>query len=244
MSKTLLILTGHSKGLGKAILDHFLAKEEVEILAVSRTKIDLEHPRLTQLSIDLSELEEVQSELENLFPIGNFNKLILINNAGWIGQIKAIGSLHPAELRTQVNLNLLAPMFLTNSFIKSYKFQDAQKTLINISSGAAYRAVSGWGGYCSTKAALAMFTLVAAKENQNENFRFYSLAPGIVDTEMQQEIREAQESDFPEIEKFKDFKENGELTSPSLVAQKIDYLISRPDEFTEVIQDVRKIELP
>lgn len=239
MSKSLLILTGHSKGLGRAILDHFLNKEGFDVLAISRTKLEIEASNLTQISLDLSELEVLQKELDSVFPIDNYEEFILINNAGWIGEVKPIGSLHPAELRTQVNLNLLAPMFLTNSFIKTYKFNEARKQVINISSGAAKRAVSGWGGYCSTKAALAMFTMVAAKENKSDKFHFYSLAPGIVDTEMQAEIRSSNESDFPDIEKFKGFKENGDLSSPEDVAAKIDFLISNPSKFVDVIQDVR-----
>lgn len=240
MSKTLVILTGHSKGLGRAILDHFVAKEEVEVLAISRTKLDLDAPNLTQLPIDLSELEVLEKELESLFPIGNYSSIILINNAGWIGEIKPIGQLHPSEMRTQVNLNLLAPMFLTNSFIKSYKFTSSKNIVINISSGASSRPVSGWGGYCSTKAALAMFTLVAAKENKSDKFKFFSLAPGIVDTEMQATIRSSNEKDFPELDKFQDFKSNGDLSDPADVAKKIDYLVSNVDLFEEVIQDVRK----
>ncbi|SHO65209.1 SDR family NAD(P)-dependent oxidoreductase [Algoriphagus zhangzhouensis] len=240
MSKTLLILTGHSKGLGRAILDQFLKKEGVEVLAISRTKLNIEASNLTQLPIDLSELEVLDKELESIFPIANYETIILINNAGWIGEIKPIGKLHPSEMRTQVNLNLLAPMFLTNSFVKSYKFTSSKNIVINISSGASSRPVSGWGGYCSTKAALAMFTLVAAKENKSDNFKFFSLAPGIVDTEMQADIRKSSDVDFPELEKFQDFKSNGDLSDPKEVAEKIDYLISNVEKFNEVIQDVRK----
>lgn len=243
MSKSLLIITGHSQGLGRAILDHYLGNHSFQIIAISRTKLDIDSPNLQQISMDLSELDVLERQLPNIFPEVEFDKIILLNNAGWIGQIKPIGNLGPKEMRVQVNLNLLGPMYLTNAFIKRYKETASEKIVCNISSGAASRAVEGWSGYCSTKAALSMFTLVAAKENKSENFHFYSLAPGIVDTGMQGEIRESNESDFPEIEKFKAFKEEGKLVSPKEVAEKIGYLFDHTELFKEVIQDVRKFEI-
>lgn len=243
MSKSLLIITGHSQGLGRAILEHYLGNHSFLIIAISRTKLDIDSPNLQQISMDLSELDVLERQLPNIFPEVEFDKIILLNNAGWIGQIKPIGNLGPKEMRVQVNLNLLGPMYLTNAFIKRYKETDSEKIVCNISSGAASRAVEGWSGYCSTKAALSMFTLVAAKENKSENFHFYSLAPGIVDTGMQGEIRESNESDFPEIEKFKAFKEEGKLVSPKEVAEKIAYLFDHTELFNEVIQDVRKFEI-
>lgn len=239
MPQSLLIITGHSQGLGRAVLDYYLGQDEFQILAISRTKLEIESPRLTQLSVDLSELPVLEEKIGTIFPEGDFEKIILLNNAGWIGEIKPIGGLHPKKLRTQVNVNLLAPMYLTNAFIKFYKKNQAQKIVCNISSGAASKPIAGWGGYCSTKAALAMFTLVAAKENKSESFHFFSLAPGIVDTGMQDEIRESNDSDFPDLQKFKGFKEEGELSDPKEVANKIAYLFNAPALFKEVIQDVR-----
>ncbi|WP_373397129.1 SDR family NAD(P)-dependent oxidoreductase [Algoriphagus halophilus] len=243
MSKSLLIITGHSQGLGRAILDHYLGNHSFQIIAISRTKLDIDSPNLQQISMDLSELDVLERQLPDIFPQVEFDKIILLNNAGWIGQIKPIGNLGPKEMRVQVNLNLLGPMYLTNAFIKRYKETDSEKIVCNISSGAASRVVEGWSGYCSTKAALSMFTLVAAKENKSKNFHFYSLAPGIVDTGMQGKIRESNESDFPEVEKFKAFKEEGKLVSPKEVAEKIAYLFDHTELFNEVIQDVRTFEI-
>ncbi len=243
MPQSLLIITGHSQGLGRAVLDHYLAKETFHVLAISRTKLEIESPRLTQLSMDLSDLKVLENQLSSIFPEGDFDQIILLNNAGWIGQVKPIGKLGPKELREQVNLNLLAPMYLTNAFISNYRDNQAEKIVCNISSGAATRPVEGWGGYCSTKAGLAMFTLVAAKEKKASNIHFYSVAPGIIDTPMQEEIRKSNDTDFPELKKFIDYKEEGKLESPEEVAKKIAYLIDHPEKFTEVIQDVRKFEL-
>ncbi|MEN2281393.1 SDR family NAD(P)-dependent oxidoreductase [Algoriphagus sp. SE2] len=239
MSQSLLIITGHSQGIGRAVLEYYLAQENFQILAISRTEIDIESPNLKQFCIDLSDLDVLENQLNNIFPDGDFEKIILFNNAGWIGVIKPIGKLGPKEMRIQTNVNLLGPMYLTNAFIHQYKNSRAEKIVCNVSSGAASRPVSGWSGYCSTKAALSMFTMVAAEENKSDNFHFFSLAPGIVDTGMQDEIRSSNDSDFPELQKFKEFKEEGKLSSPAEVAEKIAYLFENPNLFEDVIQDVR-----
>ncbi|UZD24480.1 SDR family NAD(P)-dependent oxidoreductase [Algoriphagus halophytocola] len=244
MKKSLLILTGHSQGLGRAILDNYLAKENFQILAISRSKLDLDRPNLTEVSLDLGELDVLESRMEELLPDGDYEQVILINNAGWIGEIKPIGSLMVKKLRSQVNVNLLAPMYLTNAFIAKYKAYQGKKIICNVSSGASHKPMQGWGGYCSTKAAIAMFTKVAAKENSDAEFRFFSVAPGIVDTQMQDEIRQASALDFPEIERFKSYKSNGDLSSPEQVASKISHMLENEHQFTEVIQDVRDFELP
>ncbi|MDF2159247.1 SDR family NAD(P)-dependent oxidoreductase [Algoriphagus sp. CAU 1675] len=243
MKKSLLILTGHSKGLGKATLDQYLKKPGFQVIAISRTNLENSAENLTQLDLDLSELDVLENNLRTIFPQEDFEEVVLINNAGWIGEIKPIGELHPAELRKQINLNLLAPMYLTNAFIKAYKTTAGKKVVCNISSGAASRPVSGWGGYCSTKAALAMFTMVAAKESSSPNFKFYSLAPGVVDTDMQQNIREASKEDFPELDKFQKYKSNGDLSKAQDVAAKIEFMLSHVEKFPEVIQDVRNFEV-
>ncbi|MEB2776976.1 SDR family NAD(P)-dependent oxidoreductase [Algoriphagus sp. D3-2-R+10] len=244
MQKSLLVLTGHSKGLGRAILDTYLEKEEFEIIAISRTKLELGNPKLTEVSIDFGDLDVLENELINLFPTGDYKQILLINNAGWIGEIKPVGSLQVKEMRTQVNINLLSPMYMTNAFVSAYKDSKARKIICNISSGAASKPVEGWGEYCSTKAAIAMFTQVAAKENTDAQFRFFSVAPGIIDTHMQDEIRQADGLDFPQVERFKNYKDNGDLSTPESVAAKISYMLDNEYKFLEVVQDVRNFDLP
>lgn len=243
MATSLLIITGHSQGLGRAILDKYLENEDYQIVAISRTLLNLNLPRLTEISLDLGELEMLENELEKIFPTGDFKNIYLINNAGCIGEVKPIGTLGLKKLRVQVNVNLLAPMYLTNAFIAAYKDATARKVICNISSGAASKPVEGWGGYCSTKAALAMFTQVAAKESKDPAFKFFSLAPGIVDTPMQGDIRNTEESDFPDQKKFVAFKDNGDLSTPEEVAAKIFYLMENESNFKDVIQDVRGFEV-
>jgi benzil reductase ((S)-benzoin forming) len=244
MKKSLLILTGHTKGLGKALLDRFFSVEHMQVVAVSRTGLGVKLPNLSEVQLDLSDLERLEANLPKLFPVGDFEKVILINNAGWIGEIKPVGKLHPGEIAKVMNLNLLAPMILTDAFVKAYSGLKGDKFILNISSGAAHKPMPGWGEYCSSKAGLAMFSKVASEDLAAQGIRVFSVAPGIVDTAMQAEIREADQSDFPALERFRDFKNAGKLMSADEVAEKIFYLLSNPALFPEVVQDVRDFELP
>jgi benzil reductase ((S)-benzoin forming) len=89
-----------------------------------------------------------------------------------------------------------------------------------------------------------MFSKVAAEDLKQKGFKVYSLAPGIVDTEMQAEIRKADQSEFPALERFTKYKSEGQLSPAEEVADKIFYLLSHPELFPEVIQDVRDFDLP
>lgn len=244
MKKSLLILTGHTKGLGKAILERFLYEGTFQILAISRTELALNDDRVLEIKLDLADLAGLEAKLPQLFPAGDFEKIILINNAGWIGEIKPVGKLSSKVISEMMQVNLIAPMILTDAFVKMYGSRSGGKLICNISSGAAHKPLSGWAEYCSSKAGLAMFTKVAAEDLKQKGVKVYSLAPGIVDTEMQAEIRKADQSEFPALERFSKYKSEGQLSSTEEVANKIFHLLSNPELFPEVIQDVRDFDLP
>ena len=237
--KTLLILTGHTKGLGKAIFDKFKALGGINIVALSRTRLEINLPEVIQLELDLSDLATLEALLPRIFPKDNFNRYLLINNAGWIGEVKPVGKLHPKGIQGVINVNLLAPMLLTDAFVKTYREDPGEKIICNISSVAASKPLSGWGEYCSSKAGLAMFSRVADEELRKHGFRVFSLAPGIVDTDMQTEIRHADKQDFPALDRFASYKSEGLLRTPEEVAEKIFYLMQNPNLFSETVQDVR-----
>ena len=237
--KTLLILTGHSKGLGRAILDRFLTQKEIRILAISRSGLHLRLEGLEEISMDLGDLNALEKQLPDLFPEEEFQKVILINNAGWIGEVKPTGKLSAEGIQKTMNLNLIAPMVLSNAFVKTYNDHTCPKIILNISSGAAQKPLSGWAEYCSSKAGLAMFSRVAAEDLKDKGFHVFSLAPGIVDTDMQGEIRKAEKGDFPALDRFEAYKSEGQLSSPEEVAEKIWHLVTNPSHYSEVVLDVR-----
>ena len=238
--KTLLVLTGHSKGIGQALLQLFLGKDGIQVHALSRTKGQLSHPQLTEWAVDLSDAAAVEEILPDLFPRIAADRYLLINNAGWIGEIKPTGKLQPASLQRALQLNLLTPMLLSNAFAQAYGNSSGQKLICNLSSGAASKPLPGWASYCSSKAGLEMFSKVMDAEWRSEAFRVFSVAPGIVDTEMQEEIRAAQPAEFPALDRFRGYHSEGMLSPAAAVAEKIGFMLAHPDQFPEVVQDVRQ----
>jgi benzil reductase ((S)-benzoin forming) len=120
--------------------------------------------------------------------------------------------------------------------------KDVKRVVVNISSGAATKPIDGWSGYSASKAALNMLSLSAQAEAELDQtgIRFFAVAPGVVDTDMQQQIRTASQVDFSLLPKFIDLKKNNELSSPELAAEKILFLIKHAETVEGVIQDVRK----
>ena len=100
---------------------------------------------------------------------------------------------------------------------------EGPKRIVNISSGAGRRAYEGWGVYCTTKAGLDHFSRVIALEQENVEHQvdIVSIAPGIIDTGMQETIRTSKEEAFPLLDQFIDYKENGLLSSADQTAEKL-----------------------
>ncbi len=130
-----------------------------------------------------------------------------------------------------------------NAFLRRYQGADAQKIIINVSSGAGKYPVDGWSGYCASKAALDMVSQAAALEQHvrgANNVRIYALAPGVVDTPMQEQIRETDAADFSKLDKFMNYKADNALDDAETTAEKFFQLINHPERFEEVLQDVRQ----
>ncbi|MCL6259341.1 SDR family NAD(P)-dependent oxidoreductase [Aquiflexum sp. TKW24L] len=239
---SLFIITGTSKGIGRALLTQLLLESTSRVIGVSRTNTEVTHPNYQHISCDLTDFEGMENCLEKIFPDGEFESIVLINNAGWIGEIAHMGNLSNQSIRQIFEVNTIAPAIMMNAFVKKHtQMKGAKRIVVNVSSGAASKSLDGWSGYSASKSALNMLTQTAQTEadlNQN-GIRFFAVAPGVVDTEMQLEIRNASSTDFSSLPKFIGLKENNQLSSPEYAADKILYLIKNAEKFEGVIQDVR-----
>ncbi|MGY6520977.1 MAG: SDR family NAD(P)-dependent oxidoreductase [Mongoliitalea sp.] len=239
---SLFIITGSSKGIGLALVEQLLEHPSNHIIGIARSASTLVHERYQYFQSDLSDIQTLIQQVDNFFITKPFERIVLINNAGWIGEIEHIGDIQPENIVSLYNLNVIAPAILSNAFAKAYRELDVIKLVINISSGAAKKGLDGWSGYSSSKAAINLFTEAAQNEaNLNKNgIRYFAVAPGVVDTAMQTDIRSAKSDSFSSLAKFQGLYENKQLSSPSHAAQKIIYLIDRFEEFEGVLQDVRE----
>jgi benzil reductase ((S)-benzoin forming) len=234
------IITGSSKGLGKSLLDLLLTDESNFVYGLSRTS-SIEHKQYIDTNIDLSKMEEV---LKFQFTqILRADKVVLINNAANLGDVKHVGGIDNQKIIDAYNLNLITPVILANNFISEYSELECEKIILNISSGAGRKPIDGWNVYCSTKAGLDMFSRVLKDEItiDSSNIKVLSLAPGIIDTEMQSEVRRSNEMSFSNIERFKYYKESGYLVAPEITAKQVLRFIDEDNLSKDVICSVRDL---
>ncbi len=229
------IVTGVSRGLGKAIVEDLLSSNET-VIGIGRCS-SFEHKNYSFLSCDLSKQEEVQNLAIEL-PL---EPITLINNAGILADIKRISSQKVLSFEETFQVNTITPMVLANSIYR--KIQDKSTfTLVNISSGAANKAIPSWAGYCASKSALNMLTETFLLEEQElgNNPRVLVVAPGVIDTDMQLQIRSSHKSDFSSVENFKKMKENNQLFSPKEAANRLINLLNDKKQ-EDLFVDLRNV---
>jgi benzil reductase ((S)-benzoin forming) len=242
MKETLLIITGASKGIGRGIAEKALERG-TNVWGVNRTH-SIEHTNYKALTYDLADLANLKKDLPDFFKKArDYERVILINNAGTLGDIGHLGAIENNSIPHLFDLNVSAPLLLMNQFMRDFKDFEGEKIIINISSGAGKNAVDGWSGYCASKAALDMATQVAAKEAEMDKTGFIikAIAPGVVDTEMQTQIRNTDEKSFSGVDKFKNLKADNQLSTEAEVAEKYFHFIDNLDKYPNVILDVRDV---
>lgn len=234
-------VTGTSKGIGFALVKSLLEKNENRVVGFSRQN-EIKHDHFKHISVDLADISVVKEQVNSYFEVhGEPEQVTLINNAGTLGEVGYVGELTSDSIADVYNLNLIAPAILMNAFVEKFKAGTSKILIVNISSGAGSYPVDGWSGYCATKAGLNMLSEVVASEQKirGNNVHVFSLAPGIVDTGMQEKIRSLSADKFSGVEKFVKYKENSDLASSETVAGKIMKLLEHPQDFKDVLQDVR-----
>ena len=168
----------------------------------------------------------------------------MINNAGTLGQVGYVGKIPTQEIIKTMNINTIAPFVLMNEFLHTFDtatFGNIEKVIINISSGASKRPIDGWAAYCSSKAGLNLFAEVIKEEEKQvkENTKIFNVSVGVVDTTMQEQIRNTTQKEFSNVEYFKELKKNNELASPKFIAEKIYSIIQKPNDFEDIWQKLQ-----
>ncbi|PRY13106.1 benzil reductase ((S)-benzoin forming) [Pontibacter ummariensis] len=236
------IITGASKGIGKAIAEELLKDENNQVIGLSRSS-SIAHPNYRHHPIDFSDLTSLEKMLPEVFlPYQDAARLGLINNAGVLGDIGYVGEDLPNEtFKIVFDVNVVAPAMLMNTFLKTYRHHRAQQVVVNISSGAGKYPVDGWASYCASKAAIDMLSQTAQQEQdiRGTGVKVFALSPGVVDTEMQGNIRSSDATRFSNIQRFKDYKAKGELTSPEEVGRKVVTFLNGVEKYNEVIVSLR-----
>ncbi len=219
----IVIITGGSKGIGKA-LGQYYANNTYKVYSMSRTITDIQN--VTQLSVDLTNTKKALSTFNMLLDEikkQDISSITLINNAGRLGKISNLEKIPVEDIEKSIQLNITIPSILSKLFIQQLQRLTCKKQIINITSGAAISPYAGWSTYCSTKAALDMLTMTIATEQDTIEYpvKCIGIRPGVVDTNMQAQIRRTDKSDFQNLQKFIDLKTNNQLYSSEFVAESI-----------------------
>ena len=252
MTKHLYILTGASRGMGAAIAEQLLVPGH-RLLGISRRS----NAALTQRALeaaadcdqweaDLAEPASVAARLQAwlaALDANSFASAALINNAAALTRIGPIDSVDRADLAMAMRVGLEAPVLLTAAFLRATEGWAAQRRVLNISSGLGRRAMAGQASYCAVKAGLDHFSrALALDEAQRPNgARVVSLAPGVIDTDMQAQLRSADAAGFPELANFQALKDKGQLTSPADAAARVLGYLRRSDFGANPVADVHDV---
>lgn len=216
MKKT-IIITGANRGLGKAFVDILIKNEEYFIISISRSQSEEQKnykpTNFYFLKADLSD-KSLEKKIHNLKELISNKEVYFFNNASIIEPITKIENLNENDIDRMISVNIKSTMLITKYLLSH--FNDQKLSFINISSGAANRAISNWSLYCASKAFIKMFFDVA--ESEYKQHRFFNIDPGVMDTNMQKSIRE---TDFPEASNFKNLHEERKLKLPKEVALEI-----------------------
>ncbi len=239
----LYIVTGASKGLGLSFTN-FAIENGHRVIGISRSRLE---PRegFYYLQTDLrntDRLPEAISAAVNKISTTDFKSIHLINNAGMIEPINFTKNLSASEIRQNIEVNLIAPIVLTSSFLKATSEFPGWRTIVNISSGVAENPKANWSVYSAAKAGLRGHSLALAQEfTGTENIRVVCLSPGIMDTDMQAILRAQTTDRFPDVESFKSYQSEGRLLKPEVVAKTLFNFLELPERINKVDYSIREL---
>ena len=251
MSQHLTIVTGASRGMGLALAEQLLTPGAM-LLCISRTdnaalaaRASLCGAQLTQWTADLADGATVAERLRSWLQAQDPQLLAsatLINNAGVIPAVVPLRQADPSDLAHALRVGLEAPMQLSAAFLGTTQDWTVPRKVLNISSGLGRRAMASQSAYCAAKAGMDHFTrcLALDEATRGNGARVCSLAPGVIDTDMQVQLRNADGNTFPDRDSFAGLHRQGQLTSPTEAAQRVLAFLARKDFGLEPVADVRQ----
>lgn len=234
-----VFITGASSGLGHALAEAYLKRGWIVYGLSRRTPEDLtRHDAFHHAGLDLRNHDKTCGVVADL--LNGLDRLNLaILNAGTISRIEDLANVDLDELKDVMDVNVWANKTLIDALFSEVGAVDQ---IVTISSGASVNGYRGWSGYSVSKAALNMLTMLYARERPDTHF--CALAPGVIDTPIQENIRKLpHDPRFPAIERIRRTQGTPDMLSPEEGAQRVIAAIERLPGCIEsgAYADVRKL---
>lgn len=234
----LVIVSGASRGLGAELLRRVPFPARTVDLSRTTPAADATHDHV---AVDLATetgWRRAAEFFDEALAQHAGERVVFFHNAGTLEPIGFAGDVDGDAYRRNVLLNSAAPQILGDAFLRAASRHSMRATLVMISSGAAHKVYEGWSSYCAGKAAVEHWVrTVGAEQARRAGCTVFSIRPGVVDTEMQAEIRAMETRDFPEVARFVDRHRTGGLRPAADVARDVWGLLDDPPENGAVLDD-------
>lgn len=234
----LTLITGGGSGIGRA-LARKLASDGNQILIAGRREEKLKETAegFAQINYIKADIAQTEGHKAICAALGANKLQYLVHNAAILGQLEYLEDLSAKNLKNVLDINLLGPIALTKLLLPNME----KTRILNISSGAAHYAIKGWGAYCISKAGFNMYWQMLNADYEPQTLIAGSLRPGVVDTEMQGHIRQADLNKMPHLHMFHELHSNKTLETPERLALFISWVLKETSDsaFIEKEWDIK-----
>lgn len=231
-----ILITGTSSGIGYGLAREYLERGET-VFGISRHTHDtlMRYENYRHLTQDITEFRYCSVHVAN-FLKGTQHLDIVILNSGILNQIKEMRNTTVEEFQESMNVNVWGNKVVLDTAMDMCSIDQ----VVGMSSGAAVGPTAGWNAYSVSKAAFKMLIEMYAEEHPD--IHFSSIAPGLVDTAMQEYISTLEPDEkFPVIERLQEAKGTDAMPRPEEASEMlIDTFENVKNESSGVFTDVRK----
>lgn len=235
MSEKLAIVTGASRGIGKACAIE-LAKAGYDIAVNYAGNVDAANKTVEELKalgvdaaafkFDVSNKEEAVKGVDEI--LAKFGRIdVLVNNAG-ITRDGLFMRMSPENWDAVINTNLSSAFYVTQPVVK-VMMKQRSGAIVNMSSVVGVSGNAGQANYSAAKAGLIGLTKTLAKELGSRNIRVNAIAPGFINTDMTKDL---------DTSKFTDFIPLKRLGEPEDIAKAVKFLAVDSDYITGQVLEV------
>jgi short-subunit dehydrogenase len=211
------LITGASRGIGRAIAEKLAAKN-VELflhgrdsVALAQTRKAIE-PHCAKITLLVHDLASSNGVSDLIAEVGKERIDLLVNNAG-VAVVKPFTEITPIEWEQIVGVNITAPFMLTQHFAPR---MPPGSSIVNILSVAAKSGFPNWSAYCMSKFALEGFSQCVREELRDRKIRVINVYPAATDTEIWDQI----EGQWP----------REKMMSAKQVADAVAFALARPTD--------------